>query len=149
MYIISYHIIKGLIIGLTNTGGKGCRNTRGSIDNISQCFLSESDMGLGRIITYHNFRHMFKNVLSLSKQSTLYAPVKNVFQVHIMTLISCETIVVGLSVCLSVCVCVCLCVCPSAMPLKWHSIVNSQYIAIQLYKRVYIPQRYMYVGIEI
>ena len=47
--------------------------------------------------------------------------------------------------CLSVDLCVC--VCPSARTLKWHSIVNSYYIAIQLYRRVDIPQ--MYVGIEI
>ena len=63
----------------------------------------------------------------------MYAHVKNFFQVHIMTLIRCETIVLGLSVCLSVCVCVRLCVCPSAMPLKWHSIVNSQYNFIRGY----------------
>ena len=50
---------------------------------------------------------------------------------------SCETIVLRL----------CVCVCPSAMTLKWYNIVNSQYIVIQFYRRVDIPQRY--VGIEI
>ena len=45
-----------------------------------------------------------------------------------------------------VCLFVCLCVRPFAITLKWHNIVNSQYIAIQLYKNVDIPQRY--VGIE-
>ena len=49
----------------------------------------------------------------------------------------CETIVLRLFVC----------ICPSAMTLKWYNIVNSQYIVIQLYRRVDIPQRY--VGIEI
>ena len=34
---------------------------------------------------------------------------------------------------------VCMCVCPSAMTLKWHNIVNSQYIAIQLYMMVDTP----------
>ena len=47
----------------------------------------------------------------------------------------CETIVLRLSVCLSVCVSVC----PSAKTLKWYNIVNSQYIAIQLYTRVDTP----------
>ena len=42
---------------------------------------------------------------------------------------------------------ICLCMCPSAMTLKWHNIVNSQYIAIQLYMRVDTPLRY--VAIEI
>ena len=41
----------------------------------------------------------------------------------------------------------CLSVCPSAITLKWHNMVNFQYIAIQLYRSVDIPQRY--VGIEI
>ena len=44
-----------------------------------------------------------------------------------------------LSVCLPICVCLCL----SAMTLKWHNIVSSQYIKIQLYRRVDIPQRYV------
>ena len=47
----------------------------------------------------------------------------------------CETIVLRLF--LSFCL----------MTLKWHNIVNSQYIAMQLYMKVDIPQRY--VGIEI
>ena len=34
-------------------------------------------------------------------------------------------------------------VCPSAITLKWHNIVNSQYIAMQLYMRVDIPQKYV------
>ena len=54
--------------------------------------------------------------------------------------------------CVHMCVCVCvmsvcLCVCPSERTLKWHNIVNSQYIAMQLDRRVDILQRY--VGIEI
>ena len=36
----------------------------------------------------------------------------------------CETIALRLAVCVFVCVCL------SAMILKWHNIVNSQYIAI-------------------
>ena len=59
-------------------------------------------------------------------------------------------------ICVSVCMSVY--VCPSAMTLEWdnianpnalqwHNIVNSQYIAIQFYRRVDIPRRY--VGIEI
>ena len=42
---------------------------------------------------------------------------------------------------------VCLHVCPSAKILKWHNIVNSQYIDKQLHRRVDISHRY--VGIEI
>ena len=38
-------------------------------------------------------------------------------------------------------------VCPFAMTLKWHSIVNSQYITIQLYRRV--DNLLRYVAIEI
>ena len=43
---------------------------------------------------------------------------------------------------------ICLCVCVSVRDdLKWHNIVNSQYIAIQLYTRVDTALRY--VAIEI
>ena len=42
-----------------------------------------------------------------------------------------------------VCVSVCVSVCPSSMTLKWHNIINSQYIAIQLYMRVDTPLRYV------
>ena len=60
----------------------------------------------------------------------------------------CMYVYVILFICLSVCVCVCARAGPSAITLKWHSIVNSQYITIQLYIRV---DRYplRYVAIEI
>ena len=44
---------------------------------------------------------------------------------------------------------VCLCVCPSSITLKWHNIVNFQYIAIQLYRTRRVDIRQRYVGIEI
>ena len=38
------------------------------------------------------------------------------------------------------CCCLCVRLCPSAMTLKWHNIVTSKYIAIQLYSRVDITR---------
>ena len=66
----------------------------------------------------------------------------------------CETIVlrlsVGLSMCVSVSVCVCVCLCLSAMTLKWHNIVNFQYIAIQLYLRVdTTPEVRLYLNVTL